>query len=84
VRWTSACPQLPTLWGEKIVLRLLDKTKLMLDMTKLGFEVESLGPLQARDREALRHRAGDGAHRLRQDEYALLAIASLTSRTPTS
>jgi len=33
---------LPTLFGEKIVLRLLDKDKLMLDMTKLGFEVESL------------------------------------------
>jgi type IV pilus assembly protein PilB len=33
---------LPTLWGEKIVLRLLDKTKLMLDMTKLGFEPHSL------------------------------------------
>ncbi|KAF0240162.1 MAG: type IV pilus assembly protein PilB, partial [bacterium] len=33
---------LPVLWGEKIVLRLLDKEKLMLDMTKLGFEVESL------------------------------------------
>jgi type IV pilus assembly protein PilB len=33
---------LPTLWGEKLVLRLLDRTKLMLDMTKLGFEEESL------------------------------------------
>ena len=33
---------LPTLFGEKIVLRLLDKDKLMLDMTKLGFEQESL------------------------------------------
>jgi type IV pilus assembly protein PilB len=33
---------LPTLWGEKIVMRLLDKTKLMLDMTKLGFEEHSL------------------------------------------
>jgi type IV pilus assembly protein PilB len=33
---------LPTLWGEKIVMRLLDKSKLMLDMTKLGFEPESL------------------------------------------
>ena len=33
---------LPTLWGEKVVLRLLDKTKLMLDMTKLGFEPDSL------------------------------------------
>ncbi len=33
---------LPTLFGEKIVLRLLDRTKLMLDMTKLGFEPQSL------------------------------------------
>jgi type IV pilus assembly protein PilB len=33
---------LPTLFGEKLVLRLLDKEKLMLDMTKLGFESESL------------------------------------------
>ncbi|HEV7700124.1 MAG TPA: ATPase, T2SS/T4P/T4SS family [Pyrinomonadaceae bacterium] len=33
---------LPTLFGEKVVLRLLDKEKLMLDMTKLGFEQESL------------------------------------------
>ena len=33
---------LPTLFGEKIVLRLLDSDKLMLDLTKLGFEQESL------------------------------------------
>jgi type IV pilus assembly protein PilB len=33
---------LPTLFGEKIVLRLLDKDNLMLDMTMLGFEQESL------------------------------------------
>jgi type IV pilus assembly protein PilB len=33
---------LPTLWGEKIVMRLLDKENLRLDMTKLGFESESL------------------------------------------
>ena len=33
---------LPTLFGEKVVLRLLDKQNLMLDMTKLGFEPESL------------------------------------------
>jgi type IV pilus assembly protein PilB len=33
---------LPTLFGEKIVLRLLDKDNLVLDMTRLGFEPESL------------------------------------------
>jgi type IV pilus assembly protein PilB len=32
----------PTLHGEKIVMRLLDKENLRLDMTKLGFEQESL------------------------------------------
>jgi type IV pilus assembly protein PilB len=32
----------PTLYGEKIVLRLLDKENLRLDMTKLGFEQSSL------------------------------------------
>jgi type IV pilus assembly protein PilB len=37
---------LPTLFGEKIVMRLLDKTKLMLDMTKLGFEDLSLKKLE--------------------------------------
>ena len=38
---------LPTLFGEKIVMRLLDKDKLMLDMTKLGFESESLVRFEA-------------------------------------
>jgi type IV pilus assembly protein PilB len=33
---------LPTLFGEKIVMRLLDKDNLMLDLTKLGFEKESM------------------------------------------
>jgi len=33
---------LPTLFGEKIVLRLLDKSNLQLDMTKLGFEQPQL------------------------------------------
>jgi type IV pilus assembly protein PilB len=34
---------LPTLFGEKVVLRLLDKSNLQLDMTKLGFEDRALG-----------------------------------------
>jgi len=33
---------LPTLYGEKVVLRLLDKSNLQLDMTKLGFEQKAL------------------------------------------
>jgi len=38
---------LPTLFGEKIVMRLLDKDKLMLDMTRLGFDPESLAKFEA-------------------------------------
>jgi type IV pilus assembly protein PilB len=37
---------LPTLHGEKIVMRLLDKENLRLDMTKLGLEPESLAKFQ--------------------------------------
>ena len=37
---------LPTLFGEKIVMRLLDKDNLRLDMTKLGFEAESLAKFE--------------------------------------
>src|SRR6185369_461858 len=35
----SVCP---TLFGEKVCLRLLDKSNLELDMTKLGFDAEPL------------------------------------------
>lgn len=37
---------LPTLFGEKVVLRLLDQSNLQLDMTKLGFEVKQLEVFQ--------------------------------------
>ena len=38
---------LPTLFGEKIVMRVLDKDKLMLDMTRLGFESDPLAKFEA-------------------------------------
>ena len=38
---------LPTIFGEKIVMRLLDKDNLMLDLTKLGFEADSLRRFEA-------------------------------------
>ena len=37
---------LPTLFGEKIVLRLLDSSNLQLDMTKLGFDLDQLKNFQ--------------------------------------
>ena len=35
----SSCP---TLFGEKIVMRILDKSNLQVDMTQLGFEIKQL------------------------------------------
>lgn len=37
---------LPTLWGEKLVLRILDKESLELDLTKLGMEEKQLEDLR--------------------------------------
>jgi type IV pilus assembly protein PilB len=37
---------LPTIWGEKVVMRLLDKGNLQLDMTKLGFDQAPLDDFQ--------------------------------------
>ncbi len=38
---------LPTNYGEKIVMRILDKSSLQVDMTKLGFEVDELAKFKA-------------------------------------
>ncbi|OIP99956.1 MAG: type IV-A pilus assembly ATPase PilB [Zetaproteobacteria bacterium CG2_30_46_52] len=37
---------LPTLFGEKVVMRLLDQSNLQTDMTKLGYEPEDLAKFQ--------------------------------------
>ena len=72
---------LPTLFGEKIVMRLLDKSKLMLDMTKLGFEDESLQQARSRDQQALGHGAGHRPDRQRQDQHALLVDLAASTRS---
>src|SRR3954447_23889786 len=46
---------LPTLWGEKIVLRLLDKENLRLDMTKLGFGAGTSGKFEKGYLKAIRN-----------------------------
>ena len=76
---------LPTLWGEKIVLRLLDRSRLMLDMTKLGFEPRSLerfrNAISRPQRDRARHRAPAG--RARRTRSTPRSPPS-TSRTRTS
>jgi hypothetical protein len=63
---------MPTLFGEKIVLRLLDKSNLQLDMTKLGFEEACARQIQGRHPQTVRHGAGHRADGFRQDDDALL------------
>ena len=76
---------LPTLLGEKIVMRLLDKDKLMLDMTRLGFEPESLAKFERAILTALGHGPRDGADGQRQDEHAVLRrLENQHDRTRTS
>ena len=67
----------PTLWGETVVLRLLDKSKLLLDMGQLGFEPHSL----ERFRRALSRRSGavlvSGPRRSGKTTTLYSSIASL-------
>ena len=63
---------LPTLFGEKVVLRLLDKGNLQLDMTKLGFEQAQLDVFQRSIHLPYGMVLVTGPDRLRQDDDALL------------
>jgi type IV pilus assembly protein PilB len=60
----STCP---TLFGEKVVLRILDASAAKLGIEKLGYEEPQQKALSRRDRETLRHGAGDWTDRFRQD-----------------
>ena len=62
---------LPTLWGEKIVMRLLDKENLRLDMTKLGFEPESLVKFENAILKPYGMVLVTGPNGIGQDQYAL-------------
>jgi type IV pilus assembly protein PilB len=73
---------LPTLWGEKIVLRLLDKSKLMLDMNKpdtnimtaedpVEFNLPGINQVQIRDNIGLNFAAALRSF-LRQDPNIIL------------
>ncbi len=57
---------LPTLFGEKVVMRLLDKSNLQLDMTKLGFE-ENRSSTSRSHTQAVRYGPGDRPHRFRKN-----------------
>ena len=61
----------PTLRGESVVLRLLDKERGRISLTDLGMAADTLEQFTESHHAAARHRAGDRAHRLRQDHHAV-------------
>ena len=76
---------LPVLFGEKIVLRILDKGNLTLDLTKFGFEPKAESGPDEGDPEPVRHGAGHRPDRFGQDDDALLrALSGSTRSRPTS
>ncbi len=62
---------LPTLHGEKIVLRILDSSSAQVGIEALGFESEQREAFLDRDPEALWHDPGHRPDRIRQDGVAL-------------
>ena len=63
---------LPTLFGEKIVMRLLDKDNLVLDMTRLGFEPESLAKFERQILRPYGMVLVDGSDGFGKDEHPVL------------
>ena len=62
---------LPTVYGEKIVMRLLDKSNVMLRLEDLGFCEKALKRFQQVVHQALRRHPRDRADRLRQVDDAV-------------
>ena len=62
---------LPSVRGEKIVLRLLDKEQALYSLDKLGMQEDTLETLPQLVHAALRRRAGHRPDRLRQDDEPL-------------
>ena len=62
---------LPTMFGESVVLRILDRTVVQLDLKKLGMPDDLLKTVVRADREAQRHHPGDGPDLVGKDDHAL-------------
>ena len=62
---------LPTMFGESVVMRVLDRSVTSLDLNSVGMNAATLEIVPRRHREAERHRARDGADGFRQNDDAL-------------
>ena len=63
---------LPTMFGESVVIRVLDRTGSGWSLDRIGMPNGHPGRIPRADPQAERHRARDRADRVRQDDHALL------------
>ncbi len=62
---------LPTMFGESVVMRVLDRSVVSLDLGKVGLDAKMLEALPRDHPQAQRHRAGDRPDRFRQNDDAV-------------
>ena len=60
---------LPTIFGESVVMRILDRSNVSLDLDKIGMRDDDLQAFRQLIQSAQRHRAGDGADWLRKNHF---------------
>ena len=65
---------LPTMFGESVVMRVLDRSVVSLDLNKVGMDQPTLKTVPHRHAQAQRHHPGDRADRVGQDHHALLRL----------
>jgi type IV pilus assembly protein PilB len=66
---------LPTMFGESVVMRVLDRGNVSLDLDKLGHARGRPENIPPADPQAQRHRARHRPHRLGQNHHALFRLA---------
>jgi general secretion pathway protein E len=64
------------LYGESVVMRILDRASVVLDFQTLGFTANFLPQVPGRAGHAARHHAGHRPHRHRQDHHAVHRAAN--------
>ena len=75
---------LPTMFGESVVMRILDRSVVMLDLDAVGMPDGHSHCVPRGDPPAQRHRAGHRADGLRQDDHALRGAERVELRSKTS
>jgi type IV pilus assembly protein PilB len=63
---------LPTMFGESVVIRVLDRTVVQLDLDRLGMDPDTLSKFRELIRKPQWHCPGDRADRFWEEHHALL------------